>query len=272
MRKRLIILTLFSVLALVGSGVYYLKTSTKDISTINEESVSDLNTSEKNWYFVPKNDGTPSGPPKDCGDLLQKYNGYFLGDTSKKIIYLTFDEGYEKGFTSKILDILKANNVKAAFFVTTTYIKSEPDLIKRMVDEGHLVCNHSTTHPSMARITDKDKFNNELNICQETFKKLTGKEMPKYFRPPMGKYSELSLYYTQLLGYKTIFWSFAYADWLQEKQPSEEYAKEIIMRRTHNGGIFLLHAVSETNANILDYVLKQWKEQGYELKTLDELQ
>ena len=230
-----------------------------------------LNSKEKSWHFVPKNDGTPSGPSRDCGDLLTKYNCSYLGDTSKKTLYLTFDEGYENGYTDKILDILKENNVKAAFFVTTPYIKTESELIKRMVAEGHLVCNHSTNHPSMASIKDQDKFNSELNVCQDTFETLTGTKMPRFFRPPMGKYSELSLHYTSKLGYKTIFWSFAYVDWDKNKQPSEAFAKQIILKRTHSGAIILLHAVSKTNTKILDYLLKEWKNQGYEFRTLNEL-
>ncbi|MFL0269770.1 delta-lactam-biosynthetic de-N-acetylase [Candidatus Clostridium radicumherbarum] len=232
-----------------------------------------LNTTERNWFFQPKKDGSPSGEPPDVLELLKKYSGYYLGDTSKKIIYLTFDEGYENGYSAKILDSLKANDVKAAFFVTTDYIKRNQDLIKRMTTEGHLVCNHSTTHPSMAQsaIKDKAKFEKEFTICEMAFEEVTGTKMPKFFRPPMGKYSELSLYYTQALGYKSIFWSFAYKDWLPDNQPSIEAARKIIMERTHNGGIFLLHAVSKTNATIMDSILKEWKAKGFEFKTLNEL-
>jgi peptidoglycan-N-acetylmuramic acid deacetylase len=232
-----------------------------------------LSVLEKNWFFKPTKDGTPSGEPPDVLELLKKYSGYYLGDTSKKIIYLTFDEGYENGYSSKILDSLKENSVKAAFFVTTDYIKRNPDLIKRMVTEGHLVCNHTTTHPSMAQaaVKDKTKFEKEFTDCEKAFEDVTGTKMPKFFRPPMGKYSELSLYYTQSLGYKTIFWSFAYKDWLPENQPSIEAAKKIIMGRTHNGGIFLLHAVSKTNTAIMDSILKEWKAKGFEFKTLNEL-
>ncbi|MFL0246892.1 delta-lactam-biosynthetic de-N-acetylase [Candidatus Clostridium stratigraminis] len=232
-----------------------------------------LNTTERNWFFQPKKDGSPSGEPPDVLELLKSYSGYYLGDTSKKIIYLTFDEGYENGYSAKILDSLKANNVKAAFFVTTDYIKRNPDLIKRMSTEGHLVCNHSTTHPSMAQsaMKDKVKFENEFANCEKAFEEVTSTKMPKFFRPPMGKYSELSLYYTQALGYKSIFWSFAYKDWLPDNQPSIEAAKKIIMERTHNGGIFLLHAVSKTNAAIMDSILKEWKGKGFEFKTLNEL-
>lgn len=230
-----------------------------------------LSTKEYNWYPKYVKDGvTPLAPP-ETSSFLSKYNCCFLGDTSKKIIYLTFDEGYENGYTAKILDILKKHNVKAAFFVVKPYIKSNPDLIKRMEAEGHLVCNHSANHPSMASIMDETKFDKELSDVEEAYKNVTGKDMPKYFRPPMGKYSELSLYYVQKYGYKTVFWSFAYADWDPKKQMSSESAKKKILDRTHNGAIMLLHAVSKTNTEILDDVLTEWERQGYEIKSLDSL-
>ncbi len=204
---------------------------------------------------------------------LNKYSGYFLGDTSKKYLYLTFDEGYENGYTDKILDVLKANNVKAAFFVTAPYIKQNKNLIKRMVDEGHLVCNHSNNHPSMASTALKGKasFEKEFTVVENLYKDITNKNMPKFFRPPMGKYSELSLKYTEDLGYKTIFWSFAYFDWDKNKQPSPEQGKKKILNGVHNGSIILLHAVSKTNTEILDSVLKELKNNGYEFKTLEDL-
>ncbi|MBU3144312.1 delta-lactam-biosynthetic de-N-acetylase [Clostridium sp. CF012] len=237
----------------------------------NNEPFNGLSTKEYNWYFQPRNDNTPPEGPKETTKIISDYESFYLGDTSNKILYLTFDEGYEAGYTAPILDVLKKHNVKAAFFVVKPYITSNPELIKRMVDEGHLVCNHSSHHPSMASIVDVEKFNRELSDVEVEYENITGKKMSKYFRPPMGKYSELSLKYTQDYGYKTIFWSFAYMDWLTNKQPSHESAKKRIMQRTHNGGIMLLHAVSKTNAEILDDVITQWKSQGYELKTLDEL-
>lgn len=237
----------------------------------NNEAPSGLSTKEYNWYFQPRKDNTPPDGAKETRELISKYQCYHLGDTSKKVLYLTFDEGYEAGYTAPILDVLKKHNVKAAFFVVKPYITSNPELIKRMVEEGHLVCNHSARHPSMASITDETNFNKELSDVEEAFESITGKKISKYFRPPMGKYSELSVHYTQKCGYKTIFWSFAYMDWIPNKQPSHEAAKKRILQRTHNGGIMLLHAVSKTNAEILDDIITEWKTQGYELKTLDEL-
>lgn len=243
----------------------------KEPNTIILNNNVPISTKEYNWYFKPTKTGEPPLPPPESSYLLQKYNCGYLGSTPKRFIFLTFDEGYENGYTSKILDILKKHNVKAAFFVVKPYIESNPDLVKRMVDEGHLVCNHSSHHPSMASITDREKFNKELSEVAEAYTRVTGKNMPKYFRPPMGKFSELSLHYTEDYGYKTIFWSFAYADWDPKKQPSQDFAKKRILERTHNGAIVLLHAVSSTNAEILDEVLTEWEKRGYEMKTLDEL-
>ncbi|CDI50436.1 delta-lactam-biosynthetic de-N-acetylase [Clostridium tetani] len=246
--------------------------SKKDNSK-NTSSKSSLETKERDWFFEPKKDGSPSTVPSDVENVIKNHSTYFLGDTSEKVIYLTFDEGYENGYTSKILDVLKANDVKAAFFVVTPYIKTNKDLIKRMVDEGHLVCNHSVHHPSMAQVAlkGKEKFKEEFTGVEEIFKEVTGKEMPKFFRPPMGKYSELSLSYTKELGYKTIFWSFAYNDWNVDKQPNPEAAKKRIVDKAHNGAIYLLHAVSKTNTEILDSVIKELKDKGFRFASLEEL-
>lgn len=224
------------------------------------------------WGLGPNKNHVPPSIPKEHKAILDKYSGYYLGDTSQKVIYLTFDEGYEVGYTSVILDVLKANDVKAAFFVTGHYIKSQPELIKRMVEEGHLVCSHSLTHPSMpSKANNLDAFSKEFTGLENLFKEITGLDMPKFFRPPKGEFSEKVLYLTQNLGYKTVFWSFAYKDWLVDEQPTEKYAHDKIMSSAHNGEIMLLHAVSKANANILDSVIKELKSEGYRLGTLYEL-
>ncbi|NFV12595.1 delta-lactam-biosynthetic de-N-acetylase [Clostridium sporogenes] len=251
-----------------------MKKDTSTSSNINKfKDESNISSKEKDWFFKPSKNNEPATIPEDMENDLNKYSGYFLGDTSKKHLYLTFDEGYENGYTDKILDVLKANNIKAAFFVTAPYVKQNKDLIKRMVDEGHLVCNHSDHHPSMASaaLKGKESFEKEFTVVEDLYKDITNKDMPKFFRPPMGKYSELSLKYTEDLGYKSIFWSFAYLDWDRNKQPSPEQGKEKILNGVHNGSIILLHAVSKTNAEILDTVLKELKNDGYEFKTLEDL-
>ncbi|HBE9724415.1 TPA: delta-lactam-biosynthetic de-N-acetylase [Clostridioides difficile] len=229
-----------------------------------------LDTHEYDWYFNPREDGKQPLPIKEA-DFFKKYGAYYVGNPNEKVIYLSFDAGYESGNTPKLLDTLKKHNAKAQFFVVESYIKSNPDLIKRMEKEGHLVCNHSKSHPSMAGITDFEKFKEEITSVEKAYKDVTGKEMPKYFRPPMGKFSEQSLKYTQDLGYKSIFWSFAYVDWYEKKQPTHEFAKNKIYSRTHPGAIVLLHPNSSTNTEILDEVLTHWEKEGYKLKTLDYL-
>lgn len=226
---------------------------------------------ELNWYFVNRGrDNLPEGP-KESLSIIKDYDGYFLGNNNNKVIYLTFDEGYENGYTEKILDVLKDEGVPAAFFVVKPYITTNPEIIKRMANEGHLVCNHSSHHPSMASILDNDKFKNEFTEVEESYKEIVGSEMPKFFRPPMGKYSINSLKKTKDLGYKTIFWSFAYKDWIIDNQPSEEMAIKKITNGVHPGCIMLLHAVSKTNANVLKTVIQQLKADGYEFKSLNEL-
>ena len=245
----------------------------KSIKKVNNTiNVSNLNSTEHEWYSMPGKNGSPPTMPPEIKYKLNTYNTYFLGDTSKKEIYLTFDEGYENGYTSKILDILKANNVKAAFFVTTPYILANKDLVKRMADEGNLVCNHTWRHKSMASLaTDKTAFNKEFTSVEDAYKSVTGLDMVKIFRPPMGKYSQLSLDETAKLGYKTIFWSFAYEDWIPTKQPNPATSQKKILDKTTDGSIILLHAVSKTNTEILNAVLKGWKGMGYEIKSLDSL-
>ncbi|MFA9398772.1 MAG: delta-lactam-biosynthetic de-N-acetylase [Clostridiaceae bacterium] len=275
MKNLIFVLLIPIILVSCSSNNSYKKISPTNTSTsiIQDNTINkdNLSTKELNWFYEIKKDETPSSEPTEILDLINKYSAYYLGDTSKKIIYLTFDEGYENGLSENILDILKGKDVKAAFFVTTTYIKANPELIKRMVNEGHLVCNHSTHHPSMASILDINKFKEEFDGCDKAYKDLIGDDIPKYFRPPMGKYSEYSLYQTDKLGYKTIFWSFAYADWDNTKQPSKEYAMKTIMDRTHPGAIFLLHAVSKTNNEILGSVIDNLKSRGYSFDSLDNL-
>ncbi|MGL5151578.1 MAG: delta-lactam-biosynthetic de-N-acetylase [Clostridium sp.] len=228
-------------------------------------------TQEINWYFLHRKNGEPCEVPKESASFLKDLGGYYVGDTSKKVLYLTFDEGYEKGYTPAILDTLKKVDVKAAFFVVKPYIMEKPELVKRMVEEGHLVCNHSSHHPSMASISDKNKFISEFTEVEVAFKELTGRDIPKYFRPPMGKYSKTSLERTKELGYKSIFWSFAYKDWIVDNQPSQAEGIKKIKDGVFPGCILLLHAVSDTNTKILEKVLTDLKNDGWEFKTLDEL-
>ncbi|WP_304340039.1 delta-lactam-biosynthetic de-N-acetylase [Metaclostridioides mangenotii] len=262
--KKYIFLGLFG---LIICGMVFLDSS---FLSKTKTQISDLSTTEYNWYFNPREDGNQPTPIKEA-EFFKKYDSYYVGKNNEKVLYLSFDAGYESGNTEKILDTLKKHNAKAQFFVVESYIEKNPEIIKRMVKEGHLICNHSKTHPSMAGITDFEKFKEEITSVEKAYKKVTGKVMPKYFRPPMGKFSERSLKYTQDLGYKSIFWSFAYVDWYEDNQPTHEFAKEKIYSRTHPGAIVLLHPNSKTNTEILDEVITHWEKEGYKLKTLDNL-
>ena len=204
-------------------------------------------------------------------DQLKSYDAAYIGNTGEKVLYLTFDAGYENGCTAQILDILKAEEVPAAFFLVGNYIEKNADLVRRMVEEGHIVGNHTASHPDMSKITDQAAFAKELAEVETLFREITGKELPKYYRPPQGIYSEENLKYAQALGYQTVFWSLAYADWDNNKQPSHTYALEKLMSRTHNGAVILLHSTSKTNAQIFDQLLTQWKSQGYQFQTIDTL-
>lgn len=225
---------------------------------------SNLDNTKIDWWLVRSKDHSTPRVNEDLKFDLKDYDAYYVGDTSSKVLYLTFDEGYEKGYTPKILDVLKAKDVKAIFFVTSPYVSGNPDLIKRMVDEGHIVANHSNHHPSMPTYTsDPNKFANEFNDVASKYEAIIGKPMVKLFRPPMGHYSEKSLAMTKDLGYKTIFWSSAYADFDVNKQPSHETAKKILLNNLHNGSIILLHAVSKTNSEVLGEIIDGSRQMGY---------
>lgn len=200
--------------------------------------------------------------------LLESYQGIAMGNNTDKYVYLTFDEGYEAGYTAKILDILKENNVKAAFFITGHYLNTQSELVDRMIKEGHIVGNHTVNHKSMPDLDDEKIKEEIMNLHTAVYSKFNY-EM-KYLRPPMGEFSERTLELTKNLGYTTTMWSFAYDDWDENKQGREEYGKDKILSNVHNGAIILLHANSIDNANILDECIKEIKNMGYEFKTLDE--
>ena len=202
---------------------------------------------------------------------LQPYHAYYAQDTNEKIIYLTFDCGYENGNTPAILDALKKHQVSATFFTVGTFLEAEPDLIKRMVAEGHTLGNHTWHHPDMSAISTIDAFSEELSSTADAYRQITGEEMPHYYRPPQGKYSTENLQMAKDLGYSTFFWSLAYVDWYQDNQPSKEEAFAKLLGRIHPGAIVLLHNTSSTNAAILDELLTRWEEMGYHFGTLQEL-
>ena len=223
-----------------------------------------------NWGLHFSGEGVaPQGPASS--QVLSKYDAAYLGNTQEKVLYLTFDAGYENGCTAQILDALKEKNVKAAFFLVGNYMEKNPDLVRRMVEEGHIVANHTMHHPDMSKIEDKAAFAKELGDLENLFREITGKELPKYYRPPQGTYSQKNLELAKELGYKTVFWSLAYVDWRNDAQPTREQAFEKLLPRSHNGAVVLLHSTSQTNAQILPELLAQWISMGYRFDTIDKL-
>lgn len=224
----------------------------------------------KNWGL---GFGTEGKQPKGTAtvDEMKKYNAYYMGKNDEKVIYLTFDCGYENGNTPAILDALKKHNAPATFFVVGHFLESSPDLVKRMVEDGHAVGNHTYHHRDMPKISDEATFQKELDDVAVKFKEITSTDMMPYYRPPQGKYNINNLKMAQKLNYKTFFWSLAYADWNEKSQPSREEALSKLTKRIHPGAVVLLHNTSKTNGQVLDEVLTKWEEMGYTFKPLSYL-
>ena len=222
------------------------------------------------WGLSFRQEGAPPVGNADKGEL-GRYDAYYLGDTGQKTVCLTFDAGYENGCTEKILDILKEQEVKAAFFLVGSYIRGNADLVRRMAAEGHTVGNHTLHHPDMSAVTDPASFRAELQGVEELYAQTVGSELPRYYRPPQGIYSRKNLEMAKELGYRTVFWSLAYVDWKKDAQPDPAASVEKLTARLHPGAVVLLHSTSRTNAEILDQLLTKWKELGYRFGTLEEL-
>ena len=217
--------------------------------------------------------GTEGKPPTGnaSAEELKKYNAYFIGDTTQNTIYLTFDCGYENGNTEPILDALKKHDVKATFFVVGNFLETSPEIVKRMIAEWHTVGNHTYHHLDMSSISSMDAFKKETQDVENLFEQITGTPITKFYRPPQGKYNIENLKMAQELGYHTFFWSLAYVDWYQDKQPTKDESFGKLLKIIHPGAIVLLHSTSSTNAQILDELLTKWEEMGYTIKPLTEL-
>ncbi len=226
------------------------------------------------WYCIrTKANRQPPIPPEYA--FIEEHGGYFLdrahGDGKEdKVVYLTFDAGYENGNVAKTLNVLREHEVSAAFFVLSHFVRANTDLIERMDKEGHLVCNHTASHANLSNASN-DKIEAEIKGLEEVYRAQTGKEMAKYFRPPEGSFSRDMMQCVNALGYKTVFWSFAYADWDNNKQPSADKALRTVMDNMHNGAVILLHPTSSTNVEILPRVITDLRAMGYRFGTLDEL-
>ena len=221
------------------------------------------------WGLSFQNEGQPPAAPM-TPERLKELGAAYVDEDGGKVLYLTFDAGYENGFTGEMLDILKELEVPAAFFLTGDYLNREPDLVRRMTAEGHIVGNHTLSHPDMTAV-DADTFRTELSGVEEKYFDITGQTLPKYYRPPQGVYDENSLIMAQKNGYQTVFWSLAYADWDNDHQPDPAAAVEKLNSRIHDGAVVLLHATSKTNAEILKQLLTGWMEMGYRFAPLTEL-
>lgn len=250
-------------LALLSASAYIYSEKQHDQPTASIEEIAD-------WGLrFDKDNKPPTGNVDE--DELEKYNAHFIDDSGEKVIYLTFDAGYEAGYTPEILDILKEEQVPATFFLVGNYLKTQPDLVRRMVEEGHTVGNHTASHPDMSTIQDLENFRAELETVERLYTEVTGQQMKKFYRPPQGKFNVNNLMQAQMLGYTTVFWSLAYADWDPANQPTHEYALNKLNSRIHDGAIVLLHPTSSTNRDILKELIQTWKAEGYIFRSVTDL-
>ena len=222
------------------------------------------------WGFVKSKNGIPADAGAELNAVVDKYGAVYKGNPNKKVVYLTFDNGYENGYTAQFLDVLKKHQVPGIFFVTGHYLKTAPDLAKRMVKEGHLIGNHSWYHPDLTTQT-REEIIEELDTVQAETAKLTGQKHMHYLRPPRGIFSERTMDIAQSLGYTHVFWSLAYKDWDVNNQKGADYAYEQIMKQVHPGAIMLIHTISRDNADAMERVIVELKKQGYAFESIDQL-
>lgn len=256
----------FSAGSIIGSARTHFSFS----QTTSSSPVASILSASENWGLSFQEEGKRPVGNATIQELAE-YHAFFAADTAEKKLYLTFDCGYENGNTPAILAALKKHQAPAVFFAVGNFVRDNPDLIKQMVAEGHIVGNHTMTHPDMSKISSEDSFQKELQGVEKIYKETTGKEMEKFYRPPQGIYSTENLAMAKELGYSTFFWSLAYVDWIQDQQPSREEALRKLLTRVHPGAIVLLHNTSSTNGIILDELLSKWKKMGYSFHSVKEL-
>ena len=261
---KIIITSLLLLIAIVTTAVINLNKETVTVSS------TQLSNKKIGWGIKRNDKHEQPDVGKENRKILEEYGGICLGNSESKNIYLTFDEGYEAGYTEQILEVLKNNDVKATFFITAHYLNTQESLVKRMIDEGHIVGNHTVNHKSMPDLTQEEIKKEVIELHQAMYEKFNY-DM-KYIRPPKGEFSERTLNVINNLGYKTVMWSFAYGDWNEDKQPDEQKSLQKILNNLHNGEIMLLHGNSKTNTNILDSMIKEAKNMGYEFRSLDEFE
>lgn len=274
MKKKSNLISIMSIFAIISTLVFCIyeqgNINSLGVASYVTEDFSGLSNKKICWGIKRNDNHEQPDVGSENKKIIEKYNGLCLGNPDQKYVYLTFDAGYEAGYTEKILEVLKQNDVKATFFITGHYLNTQPELVQKMIENGNIVGNHTGNHKSMPEVelsTIKDEVMNLHTAVYEKF----GYEM-KYIRPPKGELSERTISYTNSLGYTTVMWSLAYDDWDENNQGRENYGKTKILDNVHNGAIILLHSNSKDNCNILDDVIKQIKNSGYEFKTLDEFQ
>lgn len=258
-----------AVLTIVFTLMYFIGEKTAETTKVLSMNLTN-SSSTTNWGLGFGENGTaPTGT--HTPEELHEYDTYFKGDETEKVIYLTFDAGFENGNTVPILDALAKHEVEATFFLVGNYLETEPELVLRMLEDGHEVGNHSFYHPDMTQKSETE-FVTEMKSLEQLYQEITGEEISSYYRPPQGKYNMENLAWAQSMGYKTIFWSLAYVDWYQDDQPSKEEAFDKLLNRIHPGAIVLLHNTSATNGMIMDELLGEWKAMGYTFASLSELE
>ena len=259
--KSFAVVLLFLAAFAAGQGTAYLtKSEPESVETAAEGS----------WGLSFQEEGQPPAANASREELAQ-FDAWYAGNSVDKIIYLTFDCGYENGNTPAILEALKKHEVPATFFVVGNFVSDHPELVRQMLAEGHTVGNHTSHHPDMSQISDLTSFQKEITELEDAFREAAGQEISKYYRPPQGKYSENNLKMAQQLGYRTFFWSLAYVDWYENEQPTREEALQKLIGRIHPGAVVLLHNTSSTNAQILDELLTRWEEMGYSFGKLEDI-
>ena len=238
------------------------------LRAVNRSGAAEAAAGITDWGLSFQSEGAP--PVANASqEYLRNFDALYVGDANKKEIYITFDAGFENGNTERILDALKKHGVKATFFLVGNYFETQPELVKRMAEEGHTIGNHTYSHPDMSKIGDIQSFQTELQKNEALYRDILGSEMPKLYRPPQGKFCEENLKMAQQLGYSTVFWSLAYVDWYTDDQPTPEQAFSKLLPRIHPGAVVLLHSTSSTNAEILDELLTKWEETGYSFGDLE---
>lgn len=273
---RIRVLCVFAAAFVLGSGAGFLhRTAAESGSPVSSSKAQAsgsafISQESAGWGLSFQEEGSRPVGNADIEELKQ-YNSFYVADTEEKVIYLTFDAGYENGNTPKILEALKKHNAPAVFFAVGNFIQDNPELVKQIVSEGHIIGNHTMTHPDMSSISSREAFVSELEGVEDLYEELTGEPMTKFYRPPRGVYSTENLAMARDLGYYTFFWSLAYVDWIQDQQPSREEAFDKLLTRVHPGAIVLLHNTSATNGEILDELLTKWEEMGYRFASLKEL-